>query len=954
MKFRCFRHKTESPETTLQKRNFCIAHINSLTTLLKGCADGRYPLDYERIYSSIVRNGLQEHGYLSCLLIRMLSACGCSHRACRVFLDLADPNHFTWAVIIEAHVQHFRYADALTHYEHMLVSCFRGLPQTFVAVLKACDHLQELGKGMFLHVQIMDEGLDKNLHVQCALLSMYANCGCLDDTQNLFDALPNRDHALWSVMLKGFLQHKQLHKAFQLVEEMQKQGFQLNRVMILVLLKALGNMGSIIEKEGLHSNVVVLGLESDVHIQSSILSMYIKCQRFAEAVHVFKHHSLDRDTVLWNVMVAGIADYGQQIDSIQFFEEFKLQKVSPNEATYASLLKCVVSADEGRYVHIDATKLGLETCLKVQISLIDMYTKHCCLIDGHNVLDHIYMKDVVSFSSLMSGYKDQGQNMQVFELYLSMLQMGISPDKYTFSCLLQATDKLEFGHLIYAGITEEALDSSSFVGNDIVNMYCRCGHLDCAEAAFNLLVTQSAVSYSMLISGYVDDCNGIRALELFCQSWLVLGKFDSVLAICSLKACAITYSVIDASLISGAIIEQGLHQEVSVSSALVDCFTKMRSLENARKFSEMLLKFDVISYCSLITCYIDHGHYETAFHLFERMKGEGLKPDAISWVSMLKACSGAGAIAHGRKVHADIVKHGLEWNSILGSALINMHATSGDLVDARKVFDSLCSKDSASWCAMITAYVHYECNEQAIELYREGQQIWKPTHTIFLCALKACSKLTSLYFGMLIHSEITMEGSLQDVSIGNALIDMYFKCGCLNSAINIHKHLKDQDLISCCTMIAGFADHGVSSSALLCFNSVQINGWRPDASLLVCLLKACSHGGLIYEALQMFNTFMIDRFAPFSIDHFICFIDIFGRVDCVREAWTLALKMPFQPSYFVWVSLQNTSVIHSKLDITSKLLIYLDELRCKEVHAGYAPSMYNSSYSSDRIPPILQ
>lgn len=909
---------------------------SSLASLLHDCIEKKDLSLGEHTYSLYIRDGLQGNTYLGCLLIRMFTSCGNLHKACHVFLNMHDHDVYTWTAIILAHVQLCQSEKAIVYYEQMQWSFVEANPCTFVAVLKACDHLCNLEQGMVIHMNVAGQQYDGNLIVQSALIGMYTNCGCLHDARNLFDGLPKRDHASWSVMIRGYVLHNQRQEAFELVEQMQQQGIKPNKATFLVLLKALTSITSMVEKENFYSNIVKLGLEDDVHIGSSLLNMYAKCDRFEEAFKIFDSLLQERDIVSWNVMIAGMTKHGYNVDILQLLEKMRFEKVSPSGATYVSLLQCVTNVDEGRYIHADILKLGLELHLQVGSSLVSMYVKDHCVIDARNVFDSLLTDNVVLWSSMMTGYVEHGLAEQVFVLYMNMLLKGTKPDGYTFSCLLQATYTLCLGYLVHIHIVEATLESNLFIGNVMIDMYARCGSLECAQAVFDRLPTRNSVSFSTMISWYLDYNYGGKAFQLFLESWLEIIEPDRVMILCILSYCSNISASSDGTLIYGSIVELGLQGDVSIGSALVDLFARSGNFEDANKVFYMLSTCNVVAYSALISAYAEHGHFETALQLSKRMQEEGLKPDVITWICILQACSGLGSISQGKQIHADVVKQGCERNVHLGGALVNMYANCGKLEDSRKIFDGLHPRDVALWSALISGHVENGSNEEAMRLFEKMQQEGAmPNAVTFLCIFEACSTLANLHCGISLHSEVRKQGLELDPTVGIALIDMYCKCGSLKQASKVFKELKDKSLVSWYTMIAGCADHGSFTLADQYLENMQDTGMLPDAGIFVGILSACSHAGLVEEGLQFFNALIKYKFVTPMVAHYICLVDILGRAGCVHEAKEIAFNMPYQPSSVVWVALLGSCVKHGSVDKARQTFKFLSESNNRDVVAGY-------------------
>ena len=148
-------------------------------------------------------------------------------------------------------------------------------------------------------------------------------------------------------------------------------------------------------------------------------------------------------------------------------------------------------------------------------------------------------------------------------------------------------------------------------------------------------------------------------------------------------------------------------------------YAKCGSIRDARLVFDEMGKRNVISWNAMIVGYAQNGHCEEAFEVFRQMQRVGMKPDQITYMSILNACACPVALERGREVHAHIIDAGLQSDVRVGTALVNMYAKCGSIRDARLVFDKMGNRNVISWNAMIAGYAQHGHCEEAFEVFRQ-------------------------------------------------------------------------------------------------------------------------------------------------------------------------------------------------------------------------------------------
>ena len=268
---------------------------------------------------------------------------------------------------------------------------------------------------------------------------------------------------------------------------------------------------------------------------------------------------------------------------------------------------------------------------------------------------------------------------------------------------------------------------------------------------------------------------------------------NAITYVCILKACSSIGDSNKGQEIHTEIEKNGLLEiNLLLCNALLDMYAKCGLLTKAQKVFDRIPVRDVVSWTSIIAGYTDHGHGEEAINAFELMYMEGVCPDVVTFLCVLKACGHIRDMVKGEEVHAKIESRGfLDINIIVGNTLVDMYVKCGSLTRAQEVFDGLHDRNLVSWNALISGHAELGKAEEAIKCFERMQLDGvSPDGITFVCILKACSSLGATSKGIEIHVEIERQGLIErDILVGSTLVDMYARCGSLVKAHQVFDKL---------------------------------------------------------------------------------------------------------------------------------------------------------------------
>lgn len=345
------------------------------------------------------------------------------------------------------------------------------------------------------------------------------------------------------------------------------------------------------------------------------------------------------------------------------------------------------------------------------------------------------------------------------------------------------------------------------------------------------------------------------------------------------------------------ILSSGFKPDIVVWNALMKMYGRCGNLEDAKKVFRNLPERDTSSWNAMILAYNEHGQAKQAFQLFYLMQTEEILPNKDTFVCILAACTILTDLAVGRCIHTLLFGWGLEPDAVLRTSLVIMYGSCGSLKDAHEVFNKMLKHDVIAWNAMIGLCAGYgEVNEALLLFDRMNLEGVMANKVTFISMLAACANQAALDEGERIRAHIQDSSFKADVAVGNALLNMYGKCGCLKEARIMFEKLPQRDVISWNSMITVHAQHGLGREALRLLDQMQWEGITPDEVTFVSVLGACSHAGLLDEGCHIFTSMNTDYGMSMIVDHYICMIDLLGRAGQVNEAEDLMKNMQFLPT----------------------------------------------------------
>lgn len=590
---------------------------------------------------------------------------------------------------------------------------------------------------------------------------------------------------IWNASIRKLNRSGQRLEAFQLFKQMSEEGVIADKYTYICALTVCANLTDL--ALGKHVHVLVPEYEEKkTEVGNALVNMYGKCGNIEDAVCIFNGMP-QHDLYSWSSVITVYAKQGYGTPALKSSNRMMEEGIPPNRITFISVLSacaCSGALVEGKRAHT-----RFETCRPIndvilETTLVNLYGKCGKLEDALVVFDKMPSRDNIAWNAIISASIDQKQGMLAFEFFKRMHREGVTPDKVTFTSLIDACANhkvLLIGKQFHDYLVERGYELDIVLGTTLVNMYGRCASLEDACRVFDKMPFHNVVSWNALISGHAQNGLGAEAMHLLSSMQRSGLNADNITFISIFDACS---TLEDGRHVHICIIYQGLELDSLIGNALVNMYGKCNRLDEAQYVFRGLPKCNVITWTSMIATYAQEGQCIDALKLFDRMREKKVQPDKVTFICGLTACTSQMALAEGKQMHQHILDSGIEIDIDLGNALITMYTKCGKLTTSQNLFEQMLNRDVISWNAVVTGFAQHGMGKEAVIFYQrlldEGIM---PTKVTFVGVLTACSHAGLVEQGQCFHiSADEYKGITIDVDHQDCITDLLGRSGCFAEA----------------------------------------------------------------------------------------------------------------------------------------------------------------------------
>ena len=526
--------------------------------------------------------------------------------------------------------------------------------RSFFTALIQYTQNKNLQKGKTLHAQIIKSDSSSCVYIANSLVNLYAKCQRLREAKFVFERIHNKDVVSWNCIINGYSQDglSGSSHVMKLFQRMRAENTAPNAHTFSGVFAAASILVDVSGGRLAHTVAMKMDCCRDVFVGSSLINMYCKAGLVKEARKVFDTMP-ERNSVSWATIISGYASQRLAADALGLFGLMRREGEGDNEFVFTSVLSGLTVpqlVNNGKQIHGIAIKNGLLSIVSVGNALVTMYSKCGSLDDALQTFETSSDKNSITWSAMITGFAQSGDSHKALKLFSSMHHSGIRPSEFTFVGVLNACSDLGAaweGKQVHDYFLKLGFESQIYIMTALVDMYAKCGSVADAKKGFDYLQEPDIVLWTSMIGGYVQNGENEEALSLY-GIMEMEGMFPNELTMASvLKACSSLAALEQGRQIHARTVKYGFSLEVPIGSALSTMYAKCGCLEDGTLVFRRMPTRDVVSWNAMISGLSQNGCGKEALELFEEMRLEGTKPDSVSFVNILSACSHMGLVERG-------------------------------------------------------------------------------------------------------------------------------------------------------------------------------------------------------------------------------------------------------------------------------------------------------------------
>ncbi|KAH9678887.1 hypothetical protein WN943_027550 [Citrus x changshan-huyou] len=382
------------------------------------------------------------------------------------------------------------------------------------------------------------------------------------------------------------------------------------------------------------------------------------------------------------------------------------------ELTYREICTLLLSLTyarnltKGLQLHAHIIKSGLQTIPLVSHHLINFYSKTQRPLFARQVFDEATLKSATTWSSVISSFAQNELPCLALEYFRRMIGERRFPDDHIFPSATKSCAILgdfNAGASIHCLVVKIGYDFDVFVNSSLLDMYAKCGQLKTARKVFDEMPERNVVSWTGMIYGYAQSGETGEALSLFKQALYENLDVNDFTFSSVLNVCGNTTVLELGKQIHGLCVKTSFDSSSFVGSSLISLYSKCGVIEPAyRVFQEVRVRNLGMWNAMLIAC-AQHSHTNKVFDLFKEMERFGLKPNFITFLCVLYACSHAGLVEKGKYYFELMNKYGVEPGAHHFASLVDVLGRAGKLQEAVSVIEKMPIAPTESvWGALLT------------------------------------------------------------------------------------------------------------------------------------------------------------------------------------------------------------------------------------------------------------
>ncbi|TVU12690.1 hypothetical protein EJB05_46344, partial [Eragrostis curvula] len=483
-----------------------------------------------------------------------------------LFNMMPAKNSVSWCVMIGGFVSHERFGEAVQLFRTLMRNGEEVTSAVLVKIVNAYASLKSVEGGRCIHGFAVKSGFVLHQIIEASLVSMYCKSldvdkawlefnkmdrkhvgswnavisGCLhadriDEARKLFDSMVERDKVSWNLMVNGCIKDGRIADATELYSKMPEKSLEAATALMACFIdngmldKACDVFYNMPQVDVMSCTTLLFGYVKGGYLDDAValfrrmhkrtvvtynvmIAGLLHHGKVAEAYKLFKE-SPARDLVTWSCLITGLAQIGLNSEALERYKEMLQSNIRPTHSILSSLIGSFSHRSvmvHGQQFHAASIRLGFESHLLIQNSLISIYCKCGEMNISRAIFDRMTSRDVVTWNAMIHGYALNSLGQMAIETFENMKEAQVDPDDITFLGLLSTCNHmslLEEAKNFFSVMTcNYGISANMMHYACIVDLLCRRGMLKQAEELVKSMPFEpdSAIWTSLLSSSKVS------------------------------------------------------------------------------------------------------------------------------------------------------------------------------------------------------------------------------------------------------------------------------------------------------------------------------------------------------------------------------------------------------------------------------------------------------------------
>ncbi|XP_047959642.1 putative pentatricopeptide repeat-containing protein At5g13230, mitochondrial [Salvia hispanica] len=454
--------------------------------------------------------------------------------------------------------------------------------------------------------------------------------------------------------------------------------------------------------------------------------------------------------------------------------------------------------------------------------------------------------------------------------------------------------------------------------NILLNLYLKTGLLSDGLKVFDEMPERNVVSFVTMIQGYSQFREYDRAVDLFFMVHKEGHELNPFVFTTILKLLVSMDWLELALCVHACIYKLGYGSDAFVGTSLIDAYSVFGAVNFAKEVFKGIVDRDMVCWTGMVSCYAENDCFEDSLDLFNQMRSAGLMPNNYTFASVIKACLGLENAELGKSIHGCIIKTCYEMDSYVGVSLLDLYTRSGDIEDARHVFEEIPKDDVVPWSFMISRYSQSDRCQQALDMFIQMRKAFvSPNEFTLASILQACATKEDLELGSQAHCHMVKVGLDLNVFALNALMDVYAKCGNIWSSMELFVQSTNKNEVSWNTMIVGYVQLGDAEKAFLLYLNMLEQNIQATEVTYSSLLRAAACLAALEVGIQIHSVTVKTMYdGDDAVSNAL--IDMYGKCGRIRDARSVFDSMSTQ-DVISWNSIISAYSMHGLGDEALKI-----------------------------------